>query len=130
MASNEMLFDVDGRLQRRLEPSKLAVLGWFHDDVGQPAALIGNLGGQFWEVFAASGYLEDGKGDPLDRWTRSVLDPLARELDCQVRYPFGTPVWPFLKWAKRATGAAISPIFVNIQPDVGLWWAVRGGVRV
>ena len=120
--------ELEFRVQQSLANYGLATLGWFRSDDGKAGLLLGNRGGGMWPAFRASGLMDDGAPDPLNRWTRRVLDPLAGELGCEVRYPFGEPVWPFLSWAQKATGAQPSPLFMLIDRQVGLWWALRGAL--
>jgi hypothetical protein len=65
--------------------------------------LVGAAGARGWDAFAASPEASDGGADPLDRWSRRVVDALAAELGARALYPFGGPPhWPFQRWAQRA----------------------------
>ena len=67
----------------------------------QSLALIGPCGG-FWEVFRGSPEATDGAPDPLDRWSRRVLEHVAGQTDATAVFPFGGPPWhPFIGWALR-----------------------------
>lgn len=90
--------------------------------------VIGNAGVAFWRRFrAAQALLPDGP-DPLDRWTRSVLRPLAAALGAAFVHPSDEPFQPFQRWAGRADDVWPSPIGLLVHPDLGLWHAYRGAL--
>jgi hypothetical protein len=92
-------------------------------------ALTGFAGRGGWDAFAASPEAADGAADPLDRWSRRVIDALARELGALSFFPFGgPPVLPFQQWARRAEPVHPSPIGVLIHPVFGLWHSYRGAL--
>jgi hypothetical protein len=71
--------------------------------------LAGMAGRDGWSAFAASPEASDGLDDPLDRWSRRVIEALARELGAQALFPFGgPPFWPFQQWARRRTRASLA----------------------
>ena len=123
---------------RAIEQSGLAAHGAFalDDDEreGELAdvatiALVG-LGGRFgWAAFCASQEAEDGAADPLDRWSRRVVDALAAGLGARALYPFdGPPHRPFQRWARRAEPMHASPLGLLIHPVDGLWRGYRGAL--
>jgi ferredoxin len=82
-----------------------------------------------WSAFAASPEAADGAEDPLDRWSRRVIEALARDLGGQALFPFGgPPFWPFQQWARRAEPVHPSPIGLLIHPVYGLWHSYRGAL--
>jgi hypothetical protein len=92
-------------------------------------ALLGFAGGLGWPAFAASPEARDGAADPLDRWSRRVIDGLAASLGGAALYPFGGPPWhPFQRWAQRAEPVHPSPLGILIHPDWGLWHSYRGAI--
>jgi hypothetical protein len=97
---------------------------------GRPARsllLIGNIGGAMWPAFAAAGRREHA--EPMDHWTRQVIDPIAAELGARALYPFaGPPYHPFQRWAMRAEGVQASPLMIFIHPTFGLWHAYRAAL--
>jgi hypothetical protein len=131
-------------LGEALLPFGLSVFGWFEplsDEIqgglGNTnnwlmAALIGNrpVDGQhrMWPVFCASPENSDGLPDPLDRWTKRVIDPIADEFSAEVAYPFGVETYPFQRWAKRVMGLQASPLGILIDPDHGLWTGFRAAL--
>jgi hypothetical protein len=91
--------------------------------------LIGVARRSGWDAFAASKGARDGQDHPLDRWSRRVIDTLARELGAAALYPFGGPPhFPFQQWAWRAEPVHPSPIGMLIHPTYGLWHSYRGAL--
>ena len=123
---------------RAIEQRSLAAHGAFalDDDERQGGladvatiALIGLGGRRGWAAFAASSEAEDGGADPLDRWSRRVVDALAAGLGARALYPFGGPPhWPFQRWALRAEPMHASPLGLLIHPIDGLWRGYRGAL--
>ena len=110
----------------------LLLRGGFHPEPGEAGLeaagtvlLVGNAGPAMWQAFAP--YQHDGP-DPLNRWTRSVIEPLAAEFGARALYPFGEPHWPFQRWAMRAEMLFPSPIGLLIHPKFGLWHAYRAAL--
>ena len=81
------------RIARALAPHGLILRGGFHpesdeaglEDVGT-VLLVGNAGGAMWKAFAPH---IDGERNPLDRWTKRVIDPIAEKFGARAIYPFG-----------------------------------------
>jgi hypothetical protein len=91
--------------------------------------LVGMRGGEGWSAFAAAAEQRDGLPDPLDRWSRRIIDGLARACGARSLYPFdGPPYWPFQRWAMRAEAAHVSPLGMLIHPEYGLWHSYRGAL--
>ena len=128
-------------VQRLAEPHGLTLRGGFHPGPadGVPALpdgrapgtllLLGHGGGTIWLAFSRSAEFADGAPDPLDRWTRRILDGLAGAVGGAALYPFGGPPWlPFQRWALRADTISVSPLGILVHPDFGLWHAYRGAL--
>jgi hypothetical protein len=91
--------------------------------------LAGMAGREGWSAFAASSEVSDGLADPLDRWSRRVIEGLAGELAGRALFPFGGPPFlPFQQWARRAEPVHASPIGILIHPRYGLWHSYRGAL--
>ncbi len=92
--------------------------------------LAGFVGRDGWRSFASSAEALDGLDHPLDRWSRRVVEALARDLGALPLFPFGDPqlFWPFQQWAQRAEPVHPSPIGVLIHPVYGLWHSYRGAL--
>ncbi len=129
-------------LERRIASVGLTARGGFHPT---PADMLGDLGGRpvrtvilagftgirQWALFESSSEYCDGLADPLDRWSRRILDSLARQLEGRALYPFdGPPWWPFQRWARRALALHVSPLGVLIDPEYGLWHSYRGALAL
>lgn len=85
----------------------------------------------FWTAFSQSDAFSDAMPDPLDRWSRAVLDPLAQELGGHAIYPFGGPPFhPFQSWAVRTGRAWPSPIGFLVHDRMGLFASFRGALIV
>ena len=114
----------------------LSVRGAFHvtetDEVRVPAAtlvLLGWVGGEGWPAFAGSPEVEDGARNPLDRWSKRVIDGIAAATGASPLYPFVGPPWlPFQRWAQRADQVFVSPLGILLHPDWGLWHSYRGAL--
>jgi ferredoxin len=87
--------------------------------------IVGNVGGAIWHRFRA---VQPAGPDPLDTWTRSVLEPIARHFGAGFVHPSDEPFQPFQRWAQRADDVWQSPIGLLVHPDHGLWHAYRGAL--
>jgi hypothetical protein len=135
------------KLASLLEASSLSCRGGFHpsaEDAMPPLSnggvvgtvvLIGNIGPQMWHSFRHSPEKLDENLDtnanPLDRWTKRILEDVILKVDgfgpVEALYPFGGPPYlPFQRWAQRAEPVHPSPTGPLIHPTYGLWHAYRG----
>jgi hypothetical protein len=108
------------------------------DSVGHPAAsgaparavlLVGQAGAAPWPHF--SRWRESQPADlknPLDTWSREVIDDVAEETGACAVYPSDKPYLPFQQWAMRAEGLKPSPLGILMHPEYGLWHAYRGAL--
>ena len=117
-------------LQARLAPCGLCLFGDLTATVhGKPRRLLlaGNAGAAMWRAFSASPEAQDDLPDPLDRWTRRILQPIAEEHDIHILFPFDGPPWhPFQAWAQQAGCGRPSPLGILMHPRYGLWHGYRG----
>jgi hypothetical protein len=91
--------------------------------------LAGMVGRDGWDAFAASPEASGGLADPLDRWSRRLIESVADELGGKALFPFGgPPFFPFQRWAQRAEPLHSSPIGLLIHPHYGLWHSYRGAL--
>jgi hypothetical protein len=91
--------------------------------------LLGWTGSVQWPVFVASPEANDGLPDPLNRWSKRVIDKIATELDGIAFYPFDGPPWlDFQRWALKAEPVHRSPLGLLIHPEWGLWHSYRGAI--
>lgn len=92
-------------------------------------ALLGWVGSECWDAFAASPEAADGERNPLDRWSRGRIDAIAADRGATALYPFAGPPWlPFQRWAMKAEPVTVSPLGILIHPDWGLWHSYRGAL--
>lgn len=97
-------------------------------DDGRPChtvIVIGNVGGGMWQRFRSE---QSAGPDPLDRWTRNVLRPIAVALGADYLHPSDEPFRPFQRWAQRADDVWPSPIGLLVHAEFGLWHAYRGAL--
>lgn len=88
--------------------------------------MVGQVGSELWPAFARSPFFSDGLPDPLDRWSKSIGDTLARAHGGAAVYPSdGPPYAPFQQWAARAEPLQPSVLLLQIHPRYGLWHAYR-----
>lgn len=88
--------------------------------------MVGQVGSECWPAFARSGFLADGKPDPMDRWSKAIGDELAQQCGGRAIYPSdGPPHAPFQQWGRRAEPLGTSPVLLQVHPQYGLWHAYR-----
>jgi len=91
--------------------------------------LLGPAEPGFWAHFTQSSEYRDGRPDPMDRWSRRVIEALAENVGGSALFPFGDPARPFIDWALR-TGAHASPVTLLVHRATGLWLSYRGAILV
>ncbi len=118
---------------------RLGILGGFAVEPGeaglpeecQIVLLIGPQEPGFWPHFTASAEWQDGQPDPMDRWSRRVLDGIAGQIGATALFPFGGPPWhPFFDWALRTGRVAQSPIRLLVHVEQGLMVSFRGALAL
>lgn len=125
-------------LASALAPHGLRVTGAFNPEPedGAPEGtatlcMIGASGSRMWEVFSAAPEASDQHPDPLDRWSRRVIEDVARQAGGQAVFPFGGPPYaPFLAWGRKAEGARPSPLGMLVSASRGLWISWRGAIAL
>lgn len=121
------------RITALLSSSGLVVRGGFNFDHGEDALgkavlLVGHGGADYWPHFQRWRAQNDSIADPLDRWSRHVIDEVANEVGARAVYPGDRPYLPFQQWAMRAEGLKPSPLGILMHPEFGLWHAYRGAL--
>jgi epoxyqueuosine reductase len=116
----------------------LALLGGFAPDPddavprGTRALLL--LGPQepgFWPHLTAQPEWQDGRSDPVDRWSRRVIGRMACDLGAKALFPFGGPPHhPFYQWALRSGRTHVSPVRLLVHQDAGLMVSFRGALAL
>jgi hypothetical protein len=99
---------------------------------GRPAralVLVGDIGGRIWPLFVASSEYADRAPHALDRWSRRIVEGVARRVGGEALFPFaGPPHHPFQAWAERAEPLHRSPLGLLLHPAFGLWHSFRGAI--
>ncbi|NMG38807.1 hypothetical protein GRZ55_06065 [Chelativorans sp. ZYF759] len=91
--------------------------------------LVGNAGDGFWPHFQRWAATQPAAlADPLDAWSRLVLEAVAETCGAHVIMPNDKPFAPFQQWAMRAEGIKPSPLGILMHPEFGLWHAYRGAL--
>ncbi|NJN06087.1 MAG: ferredoxin [Rhodobacteraceae bacterium] len=124
------------RIEAAMRARGLALLGGFHPEHGDDAPegcrtllLLGPDEPGFWPEFTDSAEWRDGQPDPMDRWSRRVIDDLAAGLGARALYPFaGPPFLPFFRWAERTGRIHASPIRLLVHDRAGLFVSFRGAL--
>ena len=125
-------------LAQQAAARQLSILGGLQPSKGDPVPdgtrsllLLGPAEPGFWAAFQKSPEAVDGCADPLDRWSRRVIDAWAVELGGEALFPFdGTPWLPFIDWARRSGRAWASPVTFLVHADAGLFLSIRGAVAL
>lgn len=91
--------------------------------------LVGPDGKRFWPVFNSASEYRDGLPDPLDRWTRRTLTPLAAGMSARAYFPFGGPPHqPFVAWALASGQVWQSPVHLLVHARSGLQVSFRAAL--
>ena len=97
----------------------------------QSILLLGPDEPNFWKIFKDSDEFSDRKANPLDRWSKRIIDNIAVKNDCSPLYPFGgQPYKPFFSWALRSGTVWSSPVHLAIHKDRGLFVSFRGALAI
>ena len=97
----------------------------------QSILLLGPDEPNFWEIFKESEEFNDLKANPLDRWSKRVIDNIAEQNKCTTLYPFGgKPYKPFFSWALRSGSVLSSPVHLAVHKDKGLFVSFRGALAI
>ena len=97
-------------------------------DSARAVVLVGQIGGSLWPTFCAWRAGDDGAADPLDRWSKAVVDPIAATWAATAFYPSDPPWQPFQRWAMQAEGLKASPLGILIHPEYGVWHGYRAAL--
>ena len=126
--------DVLATITAALAESGLALRGGFVFDPAENARwqsvlLVGNVGAGYWQHFTKWRASQPSDlSDPLDRWSRLIIENVAEQVGARVVMPNDRPFAPFQQWAMRAEGLRPSPLGILIHPEFGLWHAYRGSL--
>lgn len=91
--------------------------------------LVGQVGAAPWRYFMSWRQRQPQVlENPLDTWSREVIDGVAAHFGAWTVYPSEKPYQPFQQWAMRAEGLKPSPLGILMHPEYGLWHAYRGAL--
>lgn len=114
----------------------LLVLGALHpaatkvQDVSSGTLLLLGTGPTFWPVLQSSPEMQDGARDPIDRWSKRILQHMAEAFGATAHYPFGGPPYkPFINWALASGRAFQSPAGPMVHDEVGMMISFRGALH-
>ena len=97
----------------------------------QSILLLGPDEPNFWKIFKESKEFNDLDANPLDRWSKRIIDNISRENNCTALYPFGgEPYKPFFSWALRSRTVWSSPVHLAVHKDKGLFVSFRGALAI
>ena len=116
-----------------LAEEDLIVRGGFNfepeeDAPAKAVILVGHGGAGYWPHFAGWQRHNPHIANPLDTWSRIVIDRVAVAVGAWTAYPNDLPYLPFQQWAMRAEGLQASPLGILMHPRFGLWHAYRGAL--
>lgn len=125
-------------LQESAHARHLNILGGFHPvptDDAPPGCktllMIGPNEPAFWPTFTQSAQANDGKPDPIDRWSDRVLTDWAANLGATALFPFGGPPFlPFYTWALKTGRIWSSPVQFLVHDLAGLMVSFRGALAL
>ena len=122
------VFDSINPLETALAPHGLMVMGHLpHPDNPQLSIVLVGADRGFWHVFTDAPESRDGLPDPIDRWSKRVLRPMAKEC----LFPSdGPPYAPFIAWARATNRFWQSPTGMLVHDTVGLMISIRGALIV
>jgi len=85
---------------------------------------------QWWGIFGNSSENHDGEKDPVDRWSKRILNGLANRTGAKACFPSdGPPYAPFIAWAMETGRFWQSPTGMMIHDRAGLMISIRGALE-
>jgi len=84
----------------------------------------------WWGHFIESAEFKDGAKDPIDRWSKRILNALAAKTGATAHFPSdGPPYAPFIAWAMATGRFWQSPTGMMIHDRAGLMISIRGALE-
>ena len=106
--------------------ARLSAFGLFVMGETDGTILVG-AGPEMWPIFTTSQEYDDGRKDPLDRWSKRILSDLASANGWETIFPSdGPPFAPFIAWAKASGRFWDSPAGMMVHDTAGLMISIRG----
>ena len=117
------------KLLLAVQTASLTIFGTLPSKKKGTLALLGPHEPNYWPVVCESPEWKDKAPDPVDRWSKRVIDTLATQLNATAYFPFGADPSPFLIWAQQSDRAWQSPIGMVVQSEAGLLVSYRGALE-
>ena len=92
--------------------------------------LVGPKEPFFWDVFKKSSEYRDNEENPLDRWSKKIIEEIAMKLNARSFFPFEEPFQPFIDWAKKCSTMGSSPVHLLVHKEKGLFISFRGALGI
>jgi epoxyqueuosine reductase len=84
----------------------------------------------WWDHFSQTPEYNDSQHDPVDRWSKRILNDLAERAGARAYFPSdGPPYAPFIAWAKETGRFWQSPTGMLIHDTTGLMISIRGALE-
>ena len=113
----KILADIDAALT----PYGLFIMGHSSEHI-----IIG-AGRGFWPIFKTAPEYNDHQADPIDRWSKRILLPLAARFGAMAHFPSdGPPYQPFIQWAYETGRFFQSPTGMMVHDVAGMMVSIRG----
>jgi len=124
-----MNVDITAQLSPKVDPNGLFVMGHIAK-ADHTLALIGANSG-FWDHFKGDAEYSDGQPDPIDRWSKRIINQIASDLQGTAVFPSdGPPYAPFIAWATQSGRFWQSPTGMLVHDTAGLMISIRGAIKV
>ena len=93
------------------------------------AMLIGPDEPFFWDIFKKSKEFTSGVKNPLNKWSKRIIDSIAKKFSGAAFYPFqNNPIIPFYDWALNTGKFWQSPVKLLVHESRGLMVSFRGAI--
>ncbi len=93
------------------------------------AMLIGPDEPFFWDIFKKSKEFTSGVKNPLNKWSKRIIDSIAKKFSGTAFYPFqNNPIIPFYDWALNTGKFWQSPVKLLVHERRGLMVSFRGAI--
>lgn len=84
----------------------------------------------WWGVFTQSSEYQNRNNNPIDRWSKRILNALAQSAGATAHYPSdGPPYAPFIAWAMATGRFWQSPTGMMVHDRAGLMISIRGALE-
>ena len=124
-----MNVDITALLSPKVEPHGLFVMGHVVE-ADHTLALIGADSG-FWGHFKCDAEYSDGQPNPIDRWSKRIINQIAADHKGAAVFPSdGPPYEPFIAWATQSGRFWQSPTGMLVHDTAGLMISIRGAIKV